>query len=135
VNLVMDILYSKAYKWPYLVLFSITTLLLLYLHHLSDFGFESVLAVLGALVDWIGVFAFVRRKAVWIRGFWQVWLFWSILWFLVDDGPGLLRGLAYYDPFSLITVAVTALYYLTFLLMLYSYAFLDNKVWGRSATE
>lgn len=128
-DFLIKILYSKAYKWAYLCVFTITTIISVALTYVSETGIQGVISVLTSVIDWIGIFGFVVRKPFLYDKFWQGWLFWSILWFLYDDGLSMLEGMQYFDPISIMTSAAISAFYMSFFLALYCYSFLERKIW------
>jgi hypothetical protein len=120
---------KKGYKWPYLVLFTLATILYAVLCAISETKLETFVSIITAFIDWIGIYGFVNRKTFFEYRFWRGWFVWSILWFLFFGAGRDILGNISFDPTGLILLAIIGLYYGTFFVMLYGYAYAEERIW------
>lgn len=122
------VLMSPGYKFIFAFLFALFTLIYIAFCLMIDPPILAAAFTLVALIDLAGIVGFVFRKPIGRQRFWKAWYIWSLFFFFCF-GFG-------HDAFGVTTISVTqifrALYYASFLGMLYIYAFLDAKPWAKA---
>jgi hypothetical protein len=128
-NRAIELVSNRLYKWFYLVLYSILTVIYCVICGIADSMASAFISIITAIIDWISVFGFVKRKAFLYPIFWRGWFWWSLLWFFWLGQARDLIGLLTLDLRSLLALIIYGIYYGTFFLMLYAYGYVEERIW------